>query len=71
MPRVALAPLTEENQNDDEKEKESRRKLRTALAFLCGVERAGMPRDVFRVVLDLVMPAWDPLRRRGGGGQQL
>jgi len=24
-----------------------------------------MPRDVFRVVLDLLMPFWDPLRRKG------
>ena len=37
------------------------------LAFLLGIdggpENTGMPRDVFRVVLDLVMPSWDPLRR--------
>ena len=37
------------------------------MAFLLGVEgglkNEGMPRDVFRVVLDFLMPPWDPLRR--------
>ena len=35
-----------------------------------GPKGEGMPRDVFRVVLDLVMPFWDPLRRGivGEGG---
>jgi hypothetical protein len=31
------------------------RKLRTTLAFLVGIEGGGMPRDVFRVVLDLLI----------------
>jgi len=26
-----------------------------------------MPRDVFRVVLNMLMPSWDPLRRGGVG----
>ena len=71
LPRVALAPVVG-GENDDEDE-EARRKLRTALAFFVGMEGGGMPRDVFRVVLDLLMPPWDPLRwkepNRGVGGQ--
>jgi len=26
-----------------------------------------MPRDVFRVVVELLMPFWDPLRRKAQG----
>ena len=41
------------------------------MAFLLGMEggwkSAGMLRGVFRVVLDLLMPSWDPLRRRNAG----
>jgi len=41
------------------------------LAFLVGMEGGpkggGMPRDVFRVVLDMLMPTWDPLRRGVAG----
>ena len=48
----------------DGKKDEENRKLRTTLAFMCGVGREGMPRDVFRVVMDLVMPSCDPLRRK-------
>jgi len=40
-------------------------KLATTLVFLVGLEWVGMPWDVFWVVLDLLMPAWDPLRRKG------
>jgi hypothetical protein len=49
---------------------ENNEELCTMLAFLVGMEGGGMPRDVFRVVLDLVMPFWDPLRRKApsGGG---
>jgi hypothetical protein len=67
LPRVTLMPVTGGEDEDDEEEEESR-KLRTLMAFLLGVEggweNAGMPRDVFRVVLDLLMPTWDPLRRK-------
>jgi len=70
LPYVALAPLTD-GQHGDEHEEESR-KLRTTLAFMCGLEREGMPREVFRVVMDLLMPSWDPLRRGiAGAGQPL
>ena len=38
------------------------------LAFLLGMKGGpageGIPRDVFRIVLDLLMPSWDPLRRK-------
>ena len=69
MPRVALVPLTA-GQADGEKENEEGeegRKLRITLAFMCGVGREGMPRDVFRVVMDLLMSSWDPLRRKNAG----
>ena len=62
MPRVALAPLTA-GQSDDE---EGGRKLHDTIAFLTGMaggpKGKGMPRDVFRVVLEFLRPAWDPLR---------
>ena len=38
------------------------------MAFLLGVKvgaTEGMPRDVFLLVLDFLMPSWDPLRRVG------
>ena len=60
LPRVALSQMPG---NQDE----GGRKLRRMVAFLLGMEGGpegeGMPRDVFRVVLDLLMPSWDPLRR--------
>ena len=61
LPSVALAPVADGENNEE---------LCTMLAFLVGMEGGGMPRDVFRVVLDLVMPFWDPLRRKApsGGG---
>jgi len=65
LPRVALMPLT-----DGQIDGEEGRKLRTILAFTCGLEREGMPRDVFRVVMDLLMPSWDPLRRKNAGAGQ-
>ena len=68
MPGVAMAAVV--GGHDDGKEEECR-KLHTALAFMCGLGREGMPRDVFRVVMDLLMPPWDPLRRKGtSAGQQ-
>ena len=50
--------------------REEGRTLRTMVEFLLGISGPsgqGMPRDVFRVVLDLLMPSWDPLRRRDTG----
>ena len=75
LPRVTVMPLTDgqtDREQEEEKEGEEGRKLRTALAFMCGVGREGMPRDVLRVVMDLLMPSWNPLRRKNtGAGQPL
>jgi hypothetical protein len=74
LPRAALAPLRGGQADGEDEDEEEGRKLRTTLAFMCGLGRESMPRDVFRVVLDLLMPPWDPLRRKargGGGGQPL
>jgi hypothetical protein len=58
-----MAPVADGQNNEHEEED---RKLRTTLAFLFGKEGGakgeGMPRDVFRVVMDMLMPSWDPLR---------
>ena len=72
LPHAALAPLTDgQNEGEEEKgEREEHRKLRTTLAFMCGLGRESMPRDVFRVVMDLLMPSWDPLRRKDAGAGQ-
>ena len=66
LPRIALAPPMDDHNGEekDEEEWEEICKLCTTLALVCGLERGGMPRDVFRVVMDLVMPAWDPLGRK-------
>lgn len=56
-------------------ETEQCRKLCTTLAFLFemggGPKGKGMPRDVFWIVMDLLMPIWDPLRRNTGSGSLL
>ena len=71
LPGVALVPVMRGHNNGEEEEEESR-KLRTTLAFMCGVGREGMPRDVFQVVMDLLMPSSDPLTRKNtGAGQPL
>ena len=63
LPRLALAAVSGANK----KTKERRHKLRSMLAFFLGMKGGptdeGMPWDVFRVVLDMLMPSWDPLRR--------
>jgi len=33
------------------------------LEFEGGPKGEGMPRDVFLIVLDFIMPSWDPLRK--------
>ena len=79
-------PLTDGQTDGEEEELDEGRKLRTTLAFMCGLGREGMPRNVFRVVMDLLMPSWGPLGARmrargrrchraengvgGGGGRQ-
>jgi len=64
LPSLALAPLT--GGQDEEEDL----KFHTTLTFLLGLEGGpkgeGMPRDVFLVVLNLLMPRCDPLRRGVG-----
>ena len=64
MPRVALMRLAGTNKRI----KDERQKLRTTIAFLCGTGREAIPRDMFGVMLDFLMPSWDPLRRGFGVG---
>lgn len=65
MPRVELVPVRGGN-------KKGRKKCGNLLAVLLGMEGGpngeGMPRDVFRVVLDFLMPSWDPLQRERRNG---
>lgn len=62
LPEVVVAPLPAGQNDEDEEEG---RKYHTLLAFMLGMEGEGerMPRDVFRLVMDMLMPVWDPLRR--------
>ena len=72
---VALVPVAGGQLDSEDEDEDEGRKFRTVLAFLLGMEGEpegdGMPRDVFRVVLDLLMPVWDPLRKRGRAGLPL
>ena len=71
LPAVALAPVTEGQNEEGEDEEEARRELCKMLARLVGMEGGNVPPEVFRVVKELVMPFWDPLRRKASkeGGQ--
>lgn len=67
LPHVTLSALlvsNEEGVGDSQFNK--------ALAFVTGMgggpEGGGMPRDVFRVVVDMLMPRWDPQRKLPGSG---
>jgi len=46
---------------------EDHQHLRGWVGFLLGMEGGpngqGMPRELFLMVMDLLMPSWDPLRR--------
>lgn len=59
---MTLVPMAGGHNDGDEED----RKLHTILTFLLGMgggpEDEGMPREVFRVVMDFMMPSWDPLR---------
>lgn len=67
-----VAPVTQTAVTDGSNEDNC--KLSSMVAYLLGVgggpKNEGRPRDVFRVVMDLLMPTWDPLRRGivGEGG---
>jgi hypothetical protein len=70
LPGVVLA--AEAGGEDDE---QKGREFKTTLAFLVGMEGgpvAGgvMPRDVFRVALDMLMPSWDPLKHKAVGAEE-
>jgi len=70
FPRVTLMPLPggqNEGEDEEEGEGEEGRKLRITLAFMCEVGHEATPRDVFLVMMDLLMPSWDPLRRKRAG----
>jgi len=81
LPRVALAPATDDKDEEEGKEEEvegkgedeekAKRKLRSRLAWLVGMEGGHMLPEVFRVVMELLMPMWDPLRGKVSmeGGQ--
>jgi hypothetical protein len=56
LPHVALASMATDGENGNVEGEEARRELRTTLTFLVGMEGGAMPRDVLRVVLDLLMP---------------
>lgn len=60
LPVMTLVSPTGGQQDEEEG-----RQLRTMLAFVVGMEGGfegqGMPRDMFRVMLDFLMPMWDPL----------
>ena len=75
LPGVALQPVPGGQADGEDEDEVEARKFRTMLDFLLGMgggpKGDGMPRDVFRAVLDLLMPAWDPLRKRGGAGLPL
>ena len=70
LPRVMLQQIRVPNKavkKGRDARGEERRKLRNLVAFLIGMEGGpkgeGMPRDIFPVVMDFIMPPWDPLRR--------
>ena len=71
LPSVTLLPVMD----GKKRARERRCKLRTFLVFVLGMggglEGEGMPRDVFRVMLDMLMPLEDPLRLGivGEGGE--
>lgn len=58
--------LLPETEGDEEEHN-----FQTMLTFLIrkdgGPKSEGMSRDVFRIVLDMLMPSWDPLRCRISG----
>ena len=64
LPRVTLLSAASGN-----KKANAKGKLCKLVAFVLGMNggpgNAGMPWDIFGVVLDLLMPTWDPLRRKG------
>ena len=56
MPSVVLAPVPV----PDGEEARKLRVLSTTMKLLLNMERASMPPELFRRVIDLVNPSWDP-----------
>jgi hypothetical protein len=77
LPHVALAPVREPLPRKAKaiRSIDEVRKFRTILSFMRGLEGGpggqAMPAGVFRVVLDFLMPSWDPLRKRGDAERPL
>lgn len=70
LPCAALVPETDgrnEGKDEEEGKHEEDHTFRSTLAFLLGLGGGPggghMPAGVFVVVLDMLMPSWDPLRR--------
>jgi len=59
LPSVALAPVPVA----DGEEGRKFRYLSTMMKMLLNMERANMPPELFRKVIDLVNPSWDPVSR--------
>lgn len=53
------------NSERDEKERKFRRMLAFVVGMGGGPEGQGMPRDVFRVVVEMLTLPWEPLWIRG------
>lgn len=68
LPHVAQTPVG----GGTNIRKKNELKIRTMLAFVCGVgsgpQGEGMPRKGFLVVLDFLMPTWDPVREANNAG---
>jgi len=56
-------------QNDDKEIGKYRARLKVLLEMVTRPDGTVLPRDLFRTVLDFVMPMWDPLRRAGRAGR--
>jgi len=63
LPRIALVLLTTGQSDHDAEEHHLFHRLMTFVLGMGGGPGGGIPRDVFRVVMDLLMPKSDPLRR--------
>lgn len=55
LPTVEMAPRSRLNHDN---------KLRAGMALLLGVGCKGLPGELIWAVLEMIMPAWDPLRRK-------
>lgn len=67
LPEVALRRVTLHCVIEGRYVRRDCSKLSSMMALLLGMEGGidggGIPRDIFRIILDMLMPRWDPLRR--------